>query len=488
LQAPGTKRPRRPAPPAISARLGGWARVETHGSGEIAAIAGTESVSLGTYGAPALRCLQELRIGVALSALGSGNGSAGKEIDLLVRRLTSQGLLEFRIGRPEGGTDGLAVIEPQVRGYWPQMPKLSDADTLALSRFAYMRCRGNETVLESPLAGALFRIGDPKLASFLAALAVPQQIKQLRRQDGFPGAELLALLVDCGILFKTGHASKSNLRLAEGDQYLALWDFHDFLFHARSTEGRHANPLGGIYPHGGVIPPLPAVRLPWPGPKIGLCQFLDPRPEAMPPAAKLLRERHSTRSFNDGHPVTLAELSQFLDGAARVCPRPAGAETSDDTDMPAAARPYPSAGGSYELELYLAVNICEGLPQGLYHYDAAAHELTPIEVPAREVKTLLAEAASAMGVSDAPQVLITIAARFGRVSWKYSSIAYALILKDVGVLTQTLYLMASGMGLGGCAIGIANIDQFAKMTGIGFHIEGPAGQFALGRPPARATD
>jgi SagB-type dehydrogenase family enzyme len=64
--------------------------------------------------------------------------------------------------------------------------------------------------------------------------------------------------------------------------------------------------------------------------------------------------------------------------------------------------------------------------------------------------------------------------RFGRVSWKYSSLAYSLILKDVGVLTQTLYLMTTDMGLGGCAIGIA-------VTGIEFHVEGPVHQFALGR-------
>jgi SagB-type dehydrogenase family enzyme len=86
-----------------------------------------------------------------------------------------------------------------------------------------------------------------------------------------------------------------------------------------------------------------------------------------------------------------------------------------------------------------------------------------------------------MGAAAVPQILITIAARFDRVSWKYSSIAYSLILKDVGVLIQTLYLMATEMGLGGCAIGTSNIDLFAKMTGLEFHIEGPVGQFALGR-------
>jgi hypothetical protein len=41
--------------------------------------------------------------------------------------------------------------------------------------------------------------------------------------------------------------------------------------------------------------------------------------------------------------------------------------------------------------------------------------------------------------------------------------------------------MATEMGLGGCAVGITNIALFEKMTGIAFHIEGPVGQFALGR-------
>jgi SagB-type dehydrogenase family enzyme len=102
-------------------------------------------------------------------------------------------------------------------------------------------------------------------------------------------------------------------------------------------------------------------------------------------------------------------------------------------------------------------------------------------VRAPALDALLREAAIAMDAPAAPQILITIAARFGRVSWKYSSLAYALILKDVGVLMQTFYLMATEMGLGACALGTANIDLFAKMTGLEFHVEGPVGQFAIGR-------
>ncbi len=201
--------------------------------------------------------------------------------------------------------------------------------------------------------------------------------------------------------------------------------------------------------------------------------------------ARLLRARHSIRMFDDVHPITLAELSRFLDVTARVL-SVSKAEHGDTPAVEMAARPYPSAGSSYELELYLAVAKCEGLACGFYHYDAGGHALVPIHTRRQDLEALLGEAEFAMGVPVAPQVLITIAARFGRVSWKYSSIAYALILKDVGVLIQTFYLAATDMGLGGCATGIANIDRFAKMTGIEFHVEGPVGQFAMGRAESRS--
>ena len=161
--------------------------------------------------------------------------------------------------------------------------------------------------------------------------------------------------------------------------------------------------------------------------------------------------------------------------------RDSEARLDRDAVVEHAARPYPSAGAEWELELYLAVGKCEGLGRGFYHYDAGGHALYPIAVRAHELEALLDGAQFAMGAPASPQIVITIAARFGRVSWKYSSLAYALILKDAGVLMQTLYLAATDMGLGACAIGTADIELFAKMTGIEFHIEGPVGQFALGR-------
>jgi SagB-type dehydrogenase family enzyme len=470
-------------PATIFARLGPHVTLETHLDGRIAACFDGYSVGLGRFSSDVADHTRGLRLGVPLtSSAARGSRKIDKDIETLLRRLAARGLLEYCV-RPSGEGKDLVVIEPQLADYWPQTPKLDEADILTLSRFAYMRRRGSDIVLESPRSGALFKICDPKIATTLALFSGPQQIKQLRRHDGFPGIALLALLVDCQILFKPGAAGDAGLRSVEGDDSLVLWDFHDLLFHARSTEGRHANPLGAIYPYANAVDPLPAVRPRWPGKKIDLCELSAADPAEIAPVAQLLRQRHSTRSFDDRRPITLGELARFLNGSARVLATSTSRSDLGDSGplTEYAVRPYPSAGAEYELELYLTVNRCDGLAKGFYHYDAGGHALASIEVKEDELEAMLGGAQFAMGASAPPQILITLAARFGRVSWKYSSIAYALILKDVGVIFQTFYLMATEMGLGGCAIGIANIDLFAKMTGIEFHIEGPVGQFAIGR-------
>jgi SagB-type dehydrogenase family enzyme len=495
LRASGTGRGRGAAPARVYARLSGHATLEPQADGKIFAGFHGYMVALGTFSAGAAERAQKLRVGLPLASFVASRRGSDQELHLLVQRLARHGLLEYPLRRARDEDE--VVIEPQVADYWPATPRLRDADVLVLSRFAYLRRRGDAMVLESPRAGALFRICDPKLASAIAMLSTPQQIRRLRAQKDLPGLELLALLLDCRILFKVD-AADSGLRPSEGDHNLVLWDFHDLLFHARSTQGRHANPLGAVYPYAGVILPLPAVRPRWPGKRIDLRELAadsqSPLPDPPPPAAegrlaRLLRERHSTRSFDPQRPITLAELSRFLDGTARVlATSPSGLGPGEGgPSVEYTARPYPSAGASYELELYLAVDRCEGLARGFYHYDAGGHALMPIDAPAQALDALLRDAAFAMDAPAAPQILVTIAARFGRVSWKYGSIAYALILKDVGVLTQTLYLMTTEMGLGGCAIGISNIDLFAKLTGLDLHVEGPVGQFALGRVATART-
>jgi SagB-type dehydrogenase family enzyme len=432
---------------------------------------------LGKFTPATLKRLPELRTGLPLASIARGR-AGDKEINLLVQRLARSGLLEYRLGPARGGDS--VVIEPQTADYSPQISKIANTDTIALSRFAYLRRRGTEMVLESPRAAALFRIADPKMAAALVTLSKPQKISRYRKERGFPGLEFLGLLMDCQILFRLRDGDTDGLRPSEGDPGLVLWDFHDLLFHTHSTEGRQASPIGGLYSYSDLMVPLPAVRPAWPGKSVDLGGAVTP-PSS--PFATLLDARHSIRDFDDGRPITLAELATLLQTTARVrakwtAPSDMGEE---GPEVSYASRPYPSGGAAYELELYLAVNQCEGLARGFYHYDAERHALTPIETRTHDLDAQLSDAEFAIGASGAPQIVITIAARFGRVSWKYSSVAYSLILKDVGVLTQTLYLAATDMGLGGCAIGTTNIDRFARMTGLEFSTEGPVGQFALGR-------
>jgi SagB-type dehydrogenase family enzyme len=484
LRTRKTKPTRKKATPALSVRLNERVSLQAQPGGGLAAMVDSYPVDLGRFSAQVLNRAKGLHDGLPLASF-AGSRPLAQETAALVRRLARRGLVEYRVAR---GAKDLVIIEPQLADYWPQLPKLRASDTIVMSRFAYMRRRADALVLESPRAAALFRICDSAIAGFLASLTVPCKISDLKGQRGFPGLELLALLADCQILF-TSDAKNAGLRGSEGDASLVMWDFHDLLFHARSTEGRQANPIGGLYSHAGRLPPLPAERPAWPGKTIELSPFA---PAGQPdlPIATRLRERHSVRDFDAPRPITLKELALFLDATARVLSRwqsPFDFESADSPLVSYTSRPYPAAGSAYELELYLAVANCADLPRGFYHYDASTHALTAIEAMDTQLDAMLGGAQFAMDAPTEPQVLITIAARFGRLSWKYAGIAYSLVLKDVGVLLQTFYLAATEIGLGGCAIGTSNIELFSKMTGLPFHVEGPVGVFALGREAAAET-
>ena len=61
--------------------------------------------------------------------------------------------------------------------------------------------------------------------------------------------------------------------------------------------------------------------------------------------------------------------------------------------------------------------------------------------------------------------------------------AYAASLKNAGVLMQTLYLVATAMGLAGCALGGGDSDLFAAAAGTDYFAEPAVGEFMLGTLP-----
>src|ERR1700758_279298 len=175
MRAPEKKKGQRIVGPTICARLIGHITLEAQADGTIVAYFDGYAVGLGKFSPEAAGRAQGLSTGLPLGSFASDDDSVDKEINLLVRRLARRGLLEYRLGNADDDKDRV-VVEPQTSDYWPQTPALGDADVVVLSRFAYLRRRGNELVLESPRAKALFRISDPKIATAGAMLSTPQQI------------------------------------------------------------------------------------------------------------------------------------------------------------------------------------------------------------------------------------------------------------------------------------------------------------------------
>jgi SagB-type dehydrogenase family enzyme len=191
------------------------------------------------------------------------------------------------------------------------------------------------------------------------------------------------------------------------------------------------------------------------------------------PFTKVLEERKSLRAHGDTT-LTANQLGEFLYRAARV------REIIPTEHGELCNRPYPAGGAMYELEIYAVVNRCEGLRAGLYHYQPDDHRLSKVAERTQQVERLLEAARHTAVQEHQPQVLFIITARFQRVTWKYQSMAYALILKHVGVLYQTMYLVGTAMGLATCALGGGDSDLFAAATGLDYYAESSVGEFILG--------
>lgn len=186
--------------------------------------------------------------------------------------------------------------------------------------------------------------------------------------------------------------------------------------------------------------------------------------------------------------MTAGQLGEFLYRSVRI---KSLLPPSPEKGLPceASMRPCCSGGAIHPLEVYLSVHRVEGLESGFYHYDPLRHELEGISAWTPMVQRLMVEACGATGVIDRyADVLLTLAARVPRTAWKYQTIAYSLILKDLGALFQQMYLVATAQGLAPCAIGGGNSDLFAQVSGLDYYEETAVGEFILSSRPTASPD
>jgi SagB-type dehydrogenase family enzyme len=389
-----------------------------------------------------------------------------------LQRFATQSMLCYAIVQHE---QKLATLVP-LTSSWPGLASAPLPQArYQLSRFAYLRRDDAQFILESPLTHATLLLHDWRVMALLHVCVTPHSLQEIGEACAALAPLTVALcvrvLLSCQALVDVSHG-----QALERQPTLHQWCFHDLLFHSRSRLGRHTNPYGATYRFAETIAPLPAMKAPMSEMAI---ELPTPASQALMAHDISLTQALETRRSRRQHavtPLTLLQLGEFLYRTARV------SAVTDTEPYVRSRRPYPSGGACYELEIYVVVHACADVSPGLYHYGPHRHQLYKVAERTRHVETLLQGAAMAAGLATPPHVLLILAARFARVAWKYDAMAYALILKHVGVLYQTMYLVATAMGLAACALGGGDSDAFCAAAGTDYYTETSVGEFILGCP------
>jgi SagB-type dehydrogenase family enzyme len=370
------------------------------------------------------------------------------------------------------------MFDEHARGTPSERPVLDLKRRYRLSRFAYLHPENGAFVIEVPFSHRRIRLQSPNIFGVLLALAEGLEPEEFLASLSEPiRGRTLAVLQKCFEWELLTPLDASGVA-EEDTNHLRTWEFQDLLFHSRSRLGRLDNPLcGGSYRFLGKMDPLPAIRSSRYTATIALAvPDLRALEGSDVPLARVLNQRSSIRRYSST-PMGLEQLGQFLYRTSR-CRRvvdngPRGGEVSH--------RVAPSGGAMHPLEVYLLAHECRDLPRAVYHYDPLGHRLGQVAAWNDEADGLLKTAGRSAGIEpDVPPILICLAARFARTMWKYSSIAYATILKDVGCLFQTFYLVATAMDLAPSAIGAGDSDAFARLVGSNYYEETTVGEFILG--------
>ena len=382
----------------------------------------------------------------------------------------------------------LAIAVPLVEGAGlnSDTPHWNQAQ-VSLSRFAYQHSYKGGMILESPLSKFRVKLLDWRASAILAQLAQPQSLRLVTPPPQI-GPETAYQFLN--LLWSTGFLSIDEAETPA----LKLWDFHNLLFHSRSRQGRHDYPTADIEGSLDVWEDFPVVKPPMSGQIVALPQLsLDSIRQRDRTLTTAIEKRQSIREYDDNHPITIEQLSELLYRTARV--KEIYTQDAEQQEIIKAQfgedfewgeisrRPYPCGGAMYELEIYPVVRRCQGIKQGLYHYDPLNHQLAHLDANEADIQALLKDAHQSSGEQGMPQVLLIITARFGRLFRKYRSLAYALVLKHVGVLYQNLYLVATNMNLAPCSLGAGDSDKFAQATGLDYVVESSVGEFILGSLP-----
>ena len=193
-----------------------------------------------------------------------------------------------------------------------------------------------------------------------------------------------------------------------------------------------------------------------------------PRLDGGLPIEEAINRRRSTREYS-GESMTLEELSRvlFLMGGIN------GERWGNRL------RAAPSSGALYPIEAYAVAHEITGLEPGVYHYGVKDHSLA--QVRAGDLRDEVVSQGLSQQFLGQCNVVLFLTAIFQRMRFKYQDRTYRYGLLEAGHLGQNIYLAATSMGLGACAIGAFMDDEINAMLGVDGEEEAAVYMLAVGK-------
>lgn len=196
------------------------------------------------------------------------------------------------------------------------------------------------------------------------------------------------------------------------------------------------------------------------------------------PLVETLLKRRTCRHFRPKESIALHDLSQLL----RVSLGPWGIRRlGSQTNL--LLKTSPSGGSLHPIEGFPILFRCDGKKSGVYHYRADRHALALLkEIAEEELRPLAVHLAQGQDFVGTCSFLVVLVARFDRNFWKYRERenSYAVVLQDVGHLSQSFQLVATEAGLGAFYTGAINSEALTELLGLRYPAEAPIGILGFG--------
>ncbi len=118
----------------------------------------------------------------------------------------------------------------------------------------------------------------------------------------------------------------------------------------------------------------------------------------------------------------------------------------------ATIRTVPGGGARHPFEVYMAVQNIEGLENGFYHYLPMKHHLECLKQQ-QDLKDFIGKSLQGQIWAAKANVVFYYSFVCYRAEWRYGIYAHRMCMADAGHVTENVYLAATSIGLGGCAVG-----------------------------------